>query len=151
MAAHSNIFVWGNPMDRRPWRATVHGVARVRQDSETKWRQNLYSDRIYISVIKPPNLRYLVLTAQANIYFFLIKMLMVANMWILAICYESDSVMSNSLWPHGLQPARPLCPWDFPGQNTGVGSRSLLQGIFLTQGLKPGLLHWRQILYHLSH
>ena len=37
------------------------------------------------------------------------------------------------------------------GQNTGVGSHSLLQGIFPTQGLKPGLPHCRQILYQLSH
>ena len=43
------------------------------------------------------------------------------------------------------------CPWDSPGQNTGVGSLSLLQRIFPTQGLNPGLLHWRQILYQLSH
>ena len=34
-----------------------------------------------------------------------------------------------------------LCPWDFPGKNTGVGCRFLLQGIFLTQGLNPRLLH----------
>ena len=37
------------------------------------------------------------------------------------------------------------------GQNTGVGSLSLLQGIFPTQGLNPGLPHWRQIFYQLSH
>ena len=43
-----------------------------------------------------------------------------------------------------------LCPWDFPGKNTGVGNHSLLQGIFPTQGLNPGLLHYRQILYCLS-
>ena len=42
-----------------------------------------------------------------------------------------------------------LCsPWNSPGQNTGVGSLSLLQGIFLTQELNCGLLHWRQILSH---
>ena len=40
---------------------------------------------------------------------------------------------------------------DSPGKNTGVGSHTLLQGIFPTQGLNPGLLHCRQILYHLSH
>ena len=34
------------------------------------------------------------------------------------------------------------CPWNSPGQNTGVGSLSLLQGIFPTKGLNPGLLHW---------
>ena len=42
------------------------------------------------------------------------------------------------------------CPWDFPGQNTGVGSQSLLQGIFPNQGSSPGLLHCRRILYQLS-
>ena len=42
-------------------------------------------------------------------------------------------------------------PWNFPGQNTGVGSLSLLQGIFPTQGSNPGLPHCRQILYQLSH
>ena len=42
-------------------------------------------------------------------------------------------------------------PWNFPGQNIGVGSLSLLQGIFPTQGWNPGFLHCRRILYHLSH
>ena len=58
------------------------------------------------------------------------------------------SVVSNSLPPHVLQPARLLCPWDFLGKNTTVGCHALLQGIFLTQGSNPGLLHCRQILYH---
>ena len=64
---------------------------------------------------------------------------------------ESCSVVSHSLQPHGLWLARLLCTWNFPGQNTGVGSLSLLQGIFPTQGLNPGLPHCRWILYHLSH
>ena len=42
-------------------------------------------------------------------------------------------------------------PWNSPGQSTGVGSHSLLQGIFPTQGSKPGLPHCRWILYQLSH
>ena len=63
----------------------------------------------------------------------------------------SRSVMSDSFRPHGLQPARLLCPWSSPGQNTGVGSFSLLQGIFPTQGWSSGLRHCRQILYCLSH
>ena len=43
-------------------------------------------------------------------------------------------------------------PWNSPGQNLGVGSCSLLQGIFLIQGLNPGLLHYcRRILYQLSY
>ena len=63
----------------------------------------------------------------------------------------NHSVVSDSLRPHGLQPARLLCPWNSPGKNPGVRSHSLLQGTFPTQGSNPGLLHWRQILYYLSH
>ena len=60
--------------------------------------------------------------------------------------------MSDSSWPHGLYVAhQALLPRHYPGQNTGVDCCFLLQGIFPTQGLNPGLLHCRQILYHLSH
>ena len=55
---------------------------------------------------------------------------------------ESRSVVSNSLRPHGL-----YSPWNSPGQNTGVDSRSLLQGIFPTQGSNPGLPHYRRNLH----
>ena len=61
------------------------------------------------------------------------------------------TVMSDTLRPHGLQHAGFLCPWNSPGKNTGVGSHSLLQMIFPTQGLNLGLPHCRQILYHLNH
>ena len=59
---------------------------------------------------------------------------------------ESLSVMFKSLGPHGLK-----SPWNSLGQNTGVGSLSLLQGIFPTQGSNQGLPHCRWILYQLSH
>ena len=59
---------------------------------------------------------------------------------------EDCSVVSDSLWPHGL-----YSPWNSPGPNSGVGSLSLLQGIFPTQGSNPGLPHCWQILYQLSH
>ena len=59
---------------------------------------------------------------------------------------ESRSVVSDSLWPHGL-----YSPWNSPGQHTGVGTLSLLQGIFPTQGSNPGLPYCRQILCQLSH
>ena len=59
---------------------------------------------------------------------------------------ESRSVVSDSLWLHGL-----YNPWNSPGQNTGVGSLSLLQGIFPTEGSNPDLLHCRRTLYQLSH
>ena len=54
--------------------------------------------------------------------------------------------MSNSLPPHGL-----YSPWNSSGQNIGVGSHSLLQGIFPTQGSNPGLPHCRRSLYQLKH
>ena len=55
---------------------------------------------------------------------------------------------TNSLRPHGLTIHS---PWNSPGQYTGVGSCSLLQGIFPTWGWNPGLPHCRRILYQLSH
>ena len=54
---------------------------------------------------------------------------------------ESCLFMSDSLWLYS----------NSPGQNTGMGSLSLFQGIFPTQGLNPGLLHCKWILYQLSH
>ena len=66
--------------------------------------------------------------------------------FILSGLSESCSVVSDSLQYHGLYSS-----WNSPGQNTGVGNRSLLQGIFPTQGSNPGLPHCRQILYKLSY
>ena len=59
---------------------------------------------------------------------------------------QNYSVVSDFLQSQGLN-----SPWNSLGQNTGVSSLSLLQGIFPTQGSNPGLLHCRQILYQLSH
>ena len=59
---------------------------------------------------------------------------------------ESHSLVSDSLRPHGLYSL-----WNPPGQNTGVGSLSLLQRIFPNQGSNPGLPHCRWIPYQLSH
>jgi len=78
----------------------------------------------------------------------------VAKGWELQLQHQSfqwmqkgkSPVVSDSLWPHRL-----YSPWNSPGQNTGVSSHFLLQGIFPTQGSNPGLLHWRQILYQMSH
>ena len=65
---------------------------------------------------------------------------------VLIYSSESRSVVSDSLQPNGL-----YSQWNSPGQNTGVGSLPLLQGIFLTQESNPGLLRCRRILYQLSH
>ena len=59
---------------------------------------------------------------------------------------QSCLTLCDPLRPHGL-----YCPWNSPGQNTGVGSLSLLQQIFPTQESNPGLPHCRRILYQLSY
>ena len=92
-------------------------------------------------LISPPQLAYLgkglwVLIAQRG------SASLKVSMWV----SESRSVVSDFLQPHGLHST-----WNSPGQNTSVGSPSLLQGIFPTQRLNPGLPHCRQILYQLSH
>ena len=77
--------------------------------------------------------------------------------WVLSLIGEDPThhgatkpvkvkVESDSLQPHGL-----YSPWNSPGQNTGMGSLSLLQGIFPVQGLNPGLQHCGRILYQLSY
>ena len=68
----------------------------------------------------------------------------------------SCSVVSDSSQPHGLYPARLLCPWNFPGKNTGVGCHLLPRGsslpkIFQTQGSNPRLLHEQENSLPLSH
>ena len=58
----------------------------------------------------------------------------------------SCTVVSDSLQPYGLRPARLLCPWNFPGKNTRAGCHFLLQRIFPTQGSNPcllNLLYWQ--------
>ena len=63
----------------------------------------------------------------------------------------SRSVVSDSATPWTIARQTPcLCPWNSLGKNTGVGSHFLLQGVFPTQQSNLGLLHYRQILYHLG-
>ena len=69
------------------------------------------------------------------------------------LCSVAQSCLTL-LWLHGLQPTRLLCPWDFPGKNTGMGCHFLLQGVFLIQGLNLCLLHflhWQVDSLPLSH
>jgi len=64
-------------------------------------------------------------------------------LWCAGFC----SCTSGSLCSWVLEPTRLLCPWNSSGKNTGMRSHFLLQGIFLTQGSNPGLLHCRLIFY----
>ena len=53
------------------------------------------------------------------------------------VCARAHSVVSNTLWPHGLWPSRLLCPWNFPGKNTGVGFHFLLHGVLPDPRIEP--------------
>ena len=68
-----------------------------------------------------------------------------------AFRFKRHSVVSNFLRPHGQRSLAGYSLRDSPGKNTEVGCHFLLQGIFPTQGLNPGLLYCKQILYHLNH
>ena len=73
-------------------------------------------------------------------WFFGYKQPILAALVTGCLWYAEELQSCLILWPHGLQPARLLCPWDFPGKNTGMGWHFLLQGIFPTQELNPCLL-----------
>jgi len=85
--------------------------------------------------------RWSIYSVPAVDYFFFI--IMISNEVV-----QSCPTLCNL---HGLEPARLLCPWDFPGKSAGAGCHFLLQEIFPTQRLNPDLPHCRQTLYHLSH
>ena len=73
---------------------------------------------------------------------FLTLFIYFANDLLLAVCMSAKLLQSSdSLQPHGLQPAQLFCPWNFLGKNIGLGCHALLQGIFSTQGLNPCLLY----------
>ena len=87
----------------------------------------------------------------------------VHSFWHKVVPYIPETMKSETVVKQWKQSCLTLCdpmdcslatllhPWDSAGKNTGVGCHALLQGILPTQGSKPGLLHWKQILYHLSH
>ena len=71
--------------------------------------------------------------------------------WKVEVKVLVTQFFSDSLWLSGLWPTRLLYPRNFPGKNTWLGTHSLLQSIFVTKGLSPGLPCCRQILYCLGH
>ena len=81
-----------------------------------------------------------------HLYILIFHCITIFFIWAYFKQSESHWVVSDSLRPHGL-----YSPWNSPGQNTGVGSLSLLKGIFPTQGSNPGFLHCRWIPYQLSY
>ena len=119
-------------IDREAWRAAIHEVAKSRT-----WLSD-WSDTLLVHPL-------------TNLIFLWLNFLNMQNynnshIYIIEYSCLVASFMSDSLWPHGLQPTRLLCPWDFSGKNIGMGCHFLLQRIFLTQGLN---LCFLQLLHSL--
>ena len=138
----------GNLMDRGAWRATVHGgrrVRRVRHDLATNqqqqhkepempyWSLGLHSETSSKCNHHSVCVCVCLLSCYSCVWIFVILWTVVhqTSLWESRV-NESHSVVSDSLQSHGQ-----YSPWNSPSQNTGVGSLSLLQGIFLTQGSNP--------------
>ena len=87
---------------------------------------------------------------QVFVDYFILKTYHLTSIGFVVLCLvaQSCATLCN---PTDCSPPGSSVHGDSPGKNTGVVCHALLQGIFLTQGLKPHLFHCRQILYHLSH
>ena len=157
MAKHSSVLAWRIPMDRGAWQDTVHGGAKScarlkRLSTHSCTHQETTNHASLASAFTRPVLR---LSLQP------FKFIATPTDEVCSVCtgdrYDNYNIKQEesescsvfyfySLRPHGL-----YSPWNSPGQNTGVGSLSLLQGIFSTQESNPGLPHCGRILYQLNH
>ena len=90
-------------------------------------------------------------SARSHWKFYFLPLTFYTKAHVVNYLKELVAQLCLTLQSQGVRPVRSLCPWAFPGKNTGVGCHFLLQVIFLTQRLNLGLLHCRQIFYHLSH
>ena len=142
-----------DPMGCNPPGSSGHGILQARilewvAISYFKYLLSLVFNFTYFIVHILPFKKVLKLKRKVSIFCFsqTSKLTDKFHCESLNVKSESHLVRSDSLQPQGLN-----SPWNSPGQYTGVGSLSLLQGIFPTQGSNPGLLHCRQILYQLSH
>ena len=114
--------LWEMEKDREAWRAAVHRVTSKQLNNNILFKESS-----------------LVLSSLYFVWF------------LLPCCCLDPNLCLALLRRHGLKLARLLCPWDFPGKNTGMGCHSLLRGIFPTPGLKPCLPHWQEGSLPLSH
>ena len=122
-----------SPMDCSSPGSSVHGISQENGKLPLPSTRNLPHPESEIEPVSPA------LTGR----FLLVSHLLLLLLLSLESC--------PTVRPRRGQPTRLPHPWDSPGKNNGVGCHSLLQGIFPTQGSNPGLLHCRQIIYHVSH
>ena len=137
MTTHSSTLAWRNPWTEEWDRLQSMESQRVRHDCVTNFHFLQVDDS------QSPALP----THSPTVLIHISHFTTCLSNWHL---FATGGVLTLShvqlLRPYGLQPARLLCLWDFPGQNTEVCCPFLLQGIFLTQESNPGLLHCRRSL-----
>ena len=122
----------------RPGVLRFMGSQRVGHDWATELNWTELNWTIYIIIIRKID-HTSSPSPRLNVFsFFLLELLLF-------------SLMSNYFVTPWTVAHQALCPWDFPGKNTGVSCHFLLQGIFLTQGSNSGLLHWQADSWPLSH
>ena len=158
---HGNPLLYsclGNPMDRGAWRATVQGVTKswTRMSSSHfpgggRWHNFLNSYTLQTRNILwlLPVFQVVLVSESKDIWdsagprwdwnlgpsHSLLEVCFLNAQAYSALCVPAQS-RPTLLWPHGLSPARLLCPWNFPGKNTGVHCCFLLQGIFPASWIK---------------
>ena len=140
-------------MDREAWRAAVHGVAQSRTRL-SDWTELHWTDVIWGNLSNlwmwDCHMSYFVISpwpiASRKLWCTWPQLKFKSPTFSDVMRSASRSVVSESLRPRGL-----YSPWNPPGPDTGVGSCSLLQGVFPTQGSNPGLPDCTWLLYQLSH
>ena len=146
--------LWGMVKDREDWYAEVHGVTeghRIRYNWATEQKQPPAVSCCLEFVMEKlscqrPEESFAPAVSDEKTETQAIEVIC-SETFVVVIC----EVLSESLQPHGLKPARLLCPQDFPGKNTRVGCPFLLQGIFPTRGSNLSLLQWQANSLALSH
>ena len=137
-----------------PGKNTEVGCHFLLQSQGKKYLKT-HTDAVYHQTVQASEENSILTSTRGKIYALQreknVKMLEAFLLGMMKFVFAICSVVSDSMQHHGLQPATLLCPCDFPGENTGVGSHFFLQGICPPQRSNPGLLHCRQTRYSLSH
>ena len=108
---------WSGLLCHPPWDIPNPGIKPVSH------RSPMLGRGVSLPIVPP---------GKPYVYIYSLCLVPAQNLTFITYLIESRSVMSSSLWPHGV-----YIPWNSPGKNTGVGCHVLLQGIFLTQELNP--------------
>ena len=144
MATHSSVLAWRIPGTGEPGGLPCMGSHRVGHN----WHDLAAAAAVLKEILQPkevyPLYEFLCFSIfpclGLNSFGGLTGFYMHHLLYVCVVCSVTQSCLTL-LWPHGLEPTRLLCPWDFPGKNTEAGCHFLLQGIFLTQESNPCVLH----------